>query len=161
MKNKIPEPKLIGKTKFLSVLVNPGIKYKKSWNNITGILIKIPLKAAIFMEAKKYSPGANCKNFTPKAGTWRIFTISLTSEKHIIITNSKNNKLNKSRWLNSSICSYKAISSSIVVFILIKLFDFLKYLFSIYYSIHLLFVNVLRRVQYTSKWLIDNYTFRC
>ena len=55
MKNKIPEPKLIGKTKFLSVLVNPGIKYKKSWNNITGILIKIPLKAAIFMEAKKYS----------------------------------------------------------------------------------------------------------
>jgi hypothetical protein len=34
-------------------------------------------------------------------------------------------------------------------------------LFSIYYWIHLLFVNVLRRVQYTSKWLIDNYTFRC
>ena len=31
-----------------------------------GLLIRSPLKAAILIDAKKYSPGANCKNLIPK-----------------------------------------------------------------------------------------------
>ena len=45
---------------------------------------------AIFREAKKYSPGANCKNFTPIAGAWNMRTISLTSAKHKTVARRKN-----------------------------------------------------------------------
>ena len=33
-----------------------------------GLLHKIPQKNDIFTDAKKYSPGENCKNLTPNAG---------------------------------------------------------------------------------------------
>ena len=31
IKKRIPDPKLTGRTMFLSSFVNPGIKYNKSW----------------------------------------------------------------------------------------------------------------------------------
>ena len=49
-----------------------------------GVLNKIPQKVAIFIEAKKYSPGANCKNLIPTAGAWHSLTICLISEKQIL-----------------------------------------------------------------------------
>ena len=35
---------------------------------ISGLATNVPQNVAIFKEAKKYSPGANCKNFIPIAG---------------------------------------------------------------------------------------------
>ena len=83
------DPNVIGSIMSRSFFVIPGTTYKKIWYIVIGLLSKIPQNAAIFTDAKKYSPGANWRNLIPTAGIWNIWTICLISAKHINVDRTK------------------------------------------------------------------------
>ena len=78
MKNSIIEKEMMGKNKPVSLFVRPGKINRTIWYIIKGLLIISPVYVEILMEEKKYSPGANCKNFTPLAGCCKIEDMSFT-----------------------------------------------------------------------------------
>ena len=119
-KKSIPDPKLIGKIMLRSFCVSPGIKYNNNWKSIKGLLIKIPQKMEIFTDAKKYSPGENWRNFTPRDGAWNNFTISFTFTKQRIVEIIKTIKQKNNLCKNSSMCSEIAISLLAVIFVFIE-----------------------------------------
>ena len=74
--------------------------------------MKKPVYTATFKEAKKYSPGANCRNLIPVAGSWSNLTIFFTVNKQVVIVINSRERDQNARWRTSSKCSVNDISAS-------------------------------------------------